>query len=225
MAGSSQTDVFNLALGRLAVKPVAAPNENTVMATVLSRIWNFCRKNALSQMNWGFAKVPGEALILLSDYTPPSQWLYAYGYPVKALEVWKLYNPDLISDPLLIRDPMIDPISPPMDNATSYLALGEKFQTVLDPANNRKVILTNCQDALAEYTYDVTDPTLWDDSFVDAMGFLLASHAAMSLVGDPDLTKKMADAAQAAFSEAKRLNKAEDNSEKFGDGSIVNSRA
>lgn len=225
MPGSTQTDIFNLALTRLAVKPVGAPNENTVMATVLSRVWDFCRRNGLSATNWKFANIPGEALVLSKTYTPPSQWLYAYIYPTKALAVWTIYNPALISDPLLIQDPVINPIAPPLQNVQSYLGSGEAFDTVFDPATNAQVILTNCQDALAEYTYDQTDPTLWSDAFVDFMSYFLAAQAAMPLVGDPDLAKQMAAAAQNAASEAKRLSKGENNKEKFGDGSIVNSRA
>lgn len=225
MPGATQTDVFNLALTRLAVKPVSAPDENTVMATVMARIWDFCRRSALSQASWGFATVPGETLVLLSSYTPPGQWVYGYQYPVKALAVWKVYNPSVISDPLLIQDPTMDGVSPSILNLQSYLGNGEVFEKVLDPITNSQVILTNCQDALCAYTYDMTDTSQWSDNFIDGLSYLLAANGAMPLTGDPDIAKRMGDAAVAAFSEAKRFNKAEDNQEKFGDGSIVNSRA
>lgn len=225
MPGFSKTNVFNIGFGHLAVKPAAVDTEATVQAGVFSRVWDFVRRTSLAQTNWGFARVPGEALTIAAGYTAPANYLYAYQYPVKAIAVWKVYNPALVSNPSMIPDVLALEAQPSLMNIQQYLDHGEPFAVVFNPATGGKIILTNCPDALCEYTYDMQDSTLWSDAFVQLMGYGLAAEGAMPLVGDPDMQEKMSKAYLNAASEAKRLNKAEDNSERFGSGSTVDSRS
>ncbi len=220
----AQISIDNLALSHLGVAPISAVDENSRANNALMLVRDIARRATLGGFNWPDATVPNEVASLLTDYTPPTNWAYAYAYPAKALSVFKVYNPALLTTQALLADPILFPSSPPIQTLQKYLRYGMPFRTVYDPVNNRKVILSNCQDAVIEYTYDVDDVSIFDDTFGMALSFQEAALCAMNLTGDEAVALKMTQAFNGYISETKRLAKDEDNTEKFGSGSIEESR-
>lgn len=217
---ASKVQIWNLALGHLGQAPVSSDSEQTVQALALSRVWDIARQNAFSVHPWSFATVIAE-LTELASFTPPDNWLYGYQYPSSARRVWKVYNAASFG---AYQAPVNDPPIYPLPDIKKYLRTGSEFRAVYDPTLNTRVILTNVEDALAEYTHDISDTTIWDPTFVEYMGFYLASLVAMPLTGDHQMAVNMGKLAAAQIQEAKRLSKSEMQQGTLGDPGLVDSR-
>lgn len=219
---ASQVEIFNIALANLGQRPVSLPSENTPAALSLSRAWDSSRKECLSGNNWPFATVI-ELLSVVSNYTPPAGWLYAYQYPSKCVRMWKIYN-------------QISVNFVPFDATGQLINLGqnqirydkkhtgEDFREIFVPTLNSPVILSNCPNAYGEYSYDVTDPSIFDATFVTMLGFRLAADTAMSITGDPSVAVNMIKIFNSKMSEAQRISSYENNTDQKGDTSLVDSR-
>ncbi len=167
MSGRNQVQIINLALSHLKQKPIQSTSESTVNAQAAMREWDAALDECLGCRNWGFASVI-DTLVLVSedDYTVPPQWLYAYAYPTKALAVWRLYN-----------------------EGTADMKKGEPFRRLFDPDRNVSVIVTNVEDAYAEYSYSVSDTTKYSPFFVNMLSHRLAVPLALSINGDEKLSE------------------------------------
>ena len=56
-AQSTQVDIINLALGHIAMRPIAAIDDATPEAVAASRVWLPALREALRSHDWGFATV------------------------------------------------------------------------------------------------------------------------------------------------------------------------
>jgi hypothetical protein len=74
------------------------------------------------------------------------------------------------------------------------------------PEINQKVIACNYQSAYIDYTYQLTDTTLFDKAFVIALSFLLAAQIAKPLTGDDEIAKTMLQIYGSLVSDAARMN-------------------
>jgi hypothetical protein len=153
-------------------------SEASPAAQLATRIWDTCRQEVLKGHDWPFAT----AVTALSTATytlVTNDWDYAYVYPTTALEVWHVY----------------------------YLASdrNQAFRVIYDPVTAVKIILSNTASAVAEYTYDLNTPTLYDAHFVSVLSYFLAANMAKPLTGDSDLAKKMLDMYNAYMSDAERM--------------------
>jgi len=110
------------------------------------------------------------------------QWLYAYAYPSNCLAIKVIYN-----------------------DQTKDMSVGEEFEKVYDSVNGTNVILTNCVNAYAKYTFDITDTTLFDSSFVRAFAHRLAADMAPNLTGDDAIAESELNKSVIAVSEAQRM--------------------
>lgn len=218
----TKTSIFNGALSKLPVQTVTIDTEVSVPAQCLSRLWDETRQECLRQKNWSFATVI--QALNLSSVTPPSEWVYAYVYPPKAIEVFKVYNSAFISTPLLRDEVFVNPLFQPITDIKNYLKFGEPYRKLFDPNTNALYLASNCQAASGEYVYDVPDPSIWDASFVQVMEWLLASKAAMPLTGDQQIALAMATGYNNALSIAKRQDANENTPERFGTGATVDAR-
>lgn len=183
---TSDIAICNLALAHIGVSPIVSLNDESESARALSRIYEPSRDVALRAKDWRFAsvKVP---LAEIADVTVPG-WEYVYGYPAKCLCIRKIFTD-------------IENKNPP----------AVEYETMLIPSINRKVIACNDEDAYAEYTYQITDSTLFDMSFVMAFSFLLAAQIAKPLTGDDTIAKTMLQNYFLLSSDAARINDIEKN--------------
>ena len=86
-------------------------------------------------------------------------WVYVNAYPANCLSVNKVFTPATYSDP---EPQPFDEFNP----------------------DGTKSIVTNLQDAYAEFTARITDPALFSPLFATAMSFHLASDIAVKLTGN-----------------------------------------
>ena len=187
MALVSKTEIINLALGHLKQRKITSETEVSVQAQEAMRSYDIARREALRSHDWGFATVVKDGAL---DSTYPAsttgvyagEWLFAYTYPANAIAVWHVYN-----------------------EATKDKDNGELFRCIYDDTNNKKVILTNTEYALIEYTFDVQDTTMYDANFIPAFAWRLAYEMAPNLTGDDAIAGEMLKMFNMAVSEAERM--------------------
>lgn len=183
----TQVQIVNLGLQLISQRVIQTMNDNTVEANASNNVWIPCLQECLRGNNWSFAQVIELAVASSPAYTPLN-YLYAYKYPANAMAVWKVYNA-----------------------YTADMKKGEDFREVYDAVNNQRVILTNCQNAYIEYTYYVTDTTMFDPSFVTMLSYRLAAALAMPLNADSEQAKEMTAVFANQMSEAQRMSSYENN--------------
>jgi hypothetical protein len=192
--------ILNLGLRLISQRTIESLSENTVANQVASDIWLPAVEDCLRGNNWSFAQII-ELGVLSTNYTPLN-YLYAYNYPVAAMSVWKVYN-------AYTADPK----------------KGEDFRRVYDPINNQQIILTNCQNAYLEYTYDIQDYTQFDADFITMLSYRLAASFAMPLNADADQAKEMTAVFSNQMSEAQKSSSLENNIENGEDPqALINAR-
>lgn len=198
---ATQVEVINLALGNIAQAPIGSISEASVQAETAVRVWDPCRKESLGGHDWPFASVVA-TLSLSATYGTlttsglyAGEYVYAYDYPDSCLALWKVYEEGK-ADKSVSRD----------------------FRKVYDHVNSQNVILTNVENALGEYTFDVTDTSFWDSDFITAMSYRLAAAMAMQLTGDPQLALTMMKTFTEIMGDAKRTSSLENNPDKVKEG-------
>lgn len=188
MAAPSKTDIVNVALGHLKQRRIASLTESSVQAAEALRCYELARRETLRGHDWSFATII-KPLALDPDYPQDTvgsyagKWLFAYVHPANALAVWHVYN-------VATKD---------KDN-------GEEFRIIYNDENNTKVILTNCAEALVEYTLDIQDTTMFDANFVTAFTFRLAADMAANLTGDDNIAGEMFKTYNMLIQDAERMN-------------------
>lgn len=183
---STQVGIVNRALNYLAAKTISSMAEAVEQAVRANLIYDDVRDAVLRDHEWGFAtKI--NTLSELADETIPG-WDYLYTYPASCLKIRKVYADG--------ESPKPEPI---------------EYREMLSPDTLQKVIVANENPAYAEYTYKITDTTVYDPKFVEALALKLASELSKSLTGNIDNSVKFLQLYQVAISDAKRLNKEESN--------------
>lgn len=166
MVSISSVGIGNLALANIGTNAtIETFNENSAEAKQLNRWYNFARQQALESFNWSFAR-KRQALALASD-DPPDDWAYRYQYP---------------SDCVALRL-IVNPVGKDADAIPYDIISSEDGQT--------KTIVCNLEDAVAEYTFDVTSTTLFTALFIEALSFLLAYHIAYPLTQNKQIRDDM----------------------------------
>ena len=175
--------IYNLALSHIGQKPVANTTDET-QPEILACNTHFpnARDSVLAQIAFPFNSAPIE----LAEYTTIDTasipgWSYYYTYPASALSVWEVYS-----------------------SSNAATATEKDFEVRYLPAVAAKIICTDEQSAYANSSYLVTDYTLWDDRFIEAVSYKLAAAIAIPITGDADLAMKFRDMFSIMISEAKR---------------------
>lgn len=185
MANSTQTQlsIVNLALAHLVMNAVAnlSTSSNDPKIKAINRFWEVARDDVFSELDWSFATVT-QNLAQIADYYAP-EWTYGYTYiTLNVANIWYIF-----------------------DAATTKTKEEQKFEVKYDPSQSGKVILSDLDDAIAEYTYIVTDVTLWSHKFVMAFSYRLASMVCPILTGDAEKALSLMQLSNAYIHEAKRI--------------------
>jgi hypothetical protein len=93
-------------------------------------------------------------------------WGYRYQYPADCVAVRKIQNPN----------------APPAD------AIPLDIETSID--GQTKSILTNQEDAVLVYTWNIKNTDMFTSAFVDALSHLLASRIAFSITGKRKIARE-----------------------------------
>lgn len=162
---SATIDICNLALSHLGAYAIQALDEKTKEARECNRLYPVARDAMLEAHDWGVARKTA-ALALLDETI--SGWDYVYAWPSDCLAPRKLYDAAYVAG----KDPL-------------------RYETGVNAALNRRVILTDEEDAELVYTAQLTNPNLYTAMMVDALGYRLASDLAVPLRSDSGLQKSL----------------------------------
>lgn len=177
---ASVVDICNLALANIAHRAevtAIVPPDGSKEAALCNRFYPIARDLTLEMGEWGFAK---RRVVLASLGSPPDEWEYRYAYPTNVIKPLQVYTTG--------SDPNVKPE-------------GEKFDIEDDDTDGR-VIVTNVDDAELMYIHRITDTTKFSPSFVDALGWTLASYLAGALPKDLKLAQYCRDMAAMRVGEA-----------------------
>lgn len=182
----SKVGIYNLGLSHIGQQAITSPAEGSVQSIAANRVWEYALKEALASYRWGFAKTIA-ALALSASYEP-IEFAYAYAYPSMGVRVWSIF-----------------------DEGTVDKNIGERFRKVYSPTDGVRYLETDVSDAYAEYTYYITDVTLFDPHFVTALSRRLAAELAVPLNGDSELAKEQLKVFNGLTSESHRFSEHERN--------------
>jgi hypothetical protein len=163
---SSRTEISNLALSNIGVgKPIAnIDTEQSEAAEACRRWFEFSKEAVLEDLDWSFATE--YAVLNLIEEQPTigsfTEWQYSYRYPVGAVSIRRILSGTR--------------------NDTSETRI--PFHIMKDSAG--KLVRTDQQNAVVEYTDNVADPSFFSPSFNISLSFQLAYYISPRLTkGDP----------------------------------------
>ena len=201
MAIVSPTRIGNMALSHIGVSStIESLTENIPEATQLNLWYDFSREQALEILDWNFAR-KRQTLALHSDDAPDGVWTFRYQYPADALKVRRMVNP------------------------AGKTADAVPFEIENSDDGTEKTIVTNLEDAVAAYTFNLSSTALFSPMFIEAMSFLLASHIAFPLTGSPEIKKEMLQTYVALVRVAQTYNALEGQADAPRDAEHIRDRA
>jgi hypothetical protein len=156
---ASVVQICNLALSHLGAAAIVSLTENSAEGIACNLHYETCRDSVLRDYPWNFA-TKRVALAELSE-TPPAGWSHVYSLPTDCLRAREIVNPA-----------GTDPI---------------KFLIESNAAGTARVLLTNQAQATLLYTAAVSEVTMFDPLFVDALAWKLASMVCIPLTRDRNI--------------------------------------
>lgn len=179
---ASQTEIVNRALFKLGGAPITALTDNTTAARVMSGIWDSVRKAELMRRYWNFAL--NRASLPALATTPEWGYYYAYQLPPDFLKIAQVNDVWFVPS---LQDYRNFDDSP-------YAIEGTTIATNFTaPLNIR-------------YVMDVTDPSLFDPLFVEALASKLAYEACYAITQSLQGRDQMGADYKQAILEAGRAN-------------------
>lgn len=180
--------IINMALGHFGqaqITQTQLDNSSKPGAVQANLFWDQCVDEILGEFNWPFATVT-ETLSAID--TDGGEWDYVYTYPTAAVSsLFAVY--DLGTD-----------------DDKKY---EQEFQVRYIPSLSNRFVHSDLQNAIAEFTYQVTDPLLWSPKFKTAMSYLLAARMVVGVNGDIKKAEELAHIYNGLIGEAKRLGSSE----------------
>ena len=184
---ASEIDTCNRALSLIGTQStISSFNDGTAEAVQCGLWFNNVRQGLLRAAPWGFARAQialTQIGDLVPDQTSPYPWLYKYEYPPTALAVRYILSPPPVT--------ASNGVPQTGDNIVGNYWLSPSRKNRFIPAldvdnlgNQRRVLLTNIQNAIAVYTYDVTNVDLMDPMFESALSAALAFKLVVPLSGN-----------------------------------------
>lgn len=154
--------ICNMALANLGQRPIQSINQPGVSAESCRLRYDEARVEALAGAPWNFAStwIAGVALAI----TPKPNYSYCFGYPAGALKVFYIVHPDDTDAP--------------------------DFEVNDRPDGLGKMISTNEEAPVFVITRDREDVTTFDQEFVQAFSWLLASKIAMPITKNVKIQDK-----------------------------------
>lgn len=162
-------DIVNLALSRLGESPIASMDEASPAAVTARAQYDPARRAALRSYNWTFSLRRKKLNRLLAPVE--GHYQYTFQLPADCLRPLRLVSP-------------IEGTPPDTGGTVGFEPVGDGR------------ICCDEEDPLLEYVADVTDPTKFDDLFVESLSYRLASGMAMPITGDPAQWQNLLQAAR-----------------------------
>lgn len=195
--------ICNTALARIGVSNfISSIDEATQEAAVCKLLYEQCRDRLLREVHWPFARVfKALALVQQSSSSPAwaTEWTYAYRYPTDCVNIWRVLT-------AMGRNEI-----PP-----AAYEIGRDEQG--------RLLFTDQQNAVIEYTTRVEDPAQFDSTFVSVLSWLLAMEIAMPLSAMDALRRQAMQAYVAERDQAARIAANESEQTRDIDTEFINSR-
>lgn len=198
---TTDVDICNRALAEIGARVlIASLAEATPAGKNCTLFYNPMRQMILRAAPWAFARKTSAIVPvgLLTDNPPasPYPWLAKYAYPADCLKVRYI-----LPTPTPTTSPGVPNVSSVGYNPYAMPSRSNRFLPAYDdsalPAT--KVLLSNIVNINLVYTVDVTDPTLFDPLFTDALVMGLANKLVMPLSGNVKLKQGFAQMAEASI--------------------------
>lgn len=184
MATISKVKIGNMALSNIGARSsIEDLTENTAEARQINLWYDFARGEALEAFDWSFAR-RRLTLALHADDPPDGVWGFRYQYPADALVMRFLQSPSNAAS--------TDTIFQAWDTETTA-GNAVPYVIEIDDAKESKTILTNLEDAIGVYTFDLETTSLFSKLFIQTLAANLGFHIAMALTGKSDIRKEQYD--------------------------------
>lgn len=200
MAAQSQVSIANLSLLSIGARTQVSsivPSDGSTAADACATLFTFVFQQLARSARWHcLNKQLALTMIQAAQGTPenptgstlplPAQpWLYGYLVPPDSLMVRQIFAPINTSGSATNQLAISNSITPDIPNSYQIpYAIG---YTTDSKGNPLEVILTNQENAIANYTVDQENPQLWDSSFTAAYVASLAAYLVPALSLNPPL--------------------------------------
>ncbi len=154
----SQVGICNLALSYLGLSSIASMTEASAEAIQCNMHFDNARDFVLRDYTWNFA-TKRVTLAESGTITPPAEWAYAYSVP---------------SDCLWARQIVVGSPMPAAEFALEVVGTG-------------RVLYTNESPAILQYTARISETTLFDPMFIEALAWKMAAQICMPMTRDKSL--------------------------------------
>lgn len=152
---ASVIDICNLALSRFGQNTINDLEEASEEARQCNLLYESVRDSVLREYPWNFAV---SSIVLAQTTLKVIGWPYTYQYPANCLLLRRVYSAE-----------------------DARKATETEYQVETDGTN--KYICSDVYQAYADITIKITDPTLFDSQFVEALSYKLASQLVIPLSG------------------------------------------
>jgi hypothetical protein len=167
-----------MALSRIgAASNIESLAEQSAEANACNLWYNYSRKQALAATDWSFAR-KRQNLTVHGDAAPEGVWTYRYQYPSDCISIRKIQNPTGSASLLWAHDALSHADAVP-------------FEVELDDSQSTQTILTDLDSAIAVYTFNLTNVTLFSEYFVSMFATGIAANIAFSITGNPEIENAM----------------------------------
>lgn len=175
----TKVEIVNIALARLGESPIQSLDEGSVPANMAKVFYDPAKRATLRDFNWNFSLATARLAKLVET---PVDFRFAFSLPADCLKAIRLRREGTsdFSDPTGIR----------------FSVRGGK-------------LCTDAENAILEYIAEVDDPALFDDKFIEAFSYKLASELAMPVKGSSELMANYMNVYTAKVSQAAALSAGE----------------
>lgn len=208
--------IVNAALAEIGAQASVSsinPSDGSAEGNVASLLYNIKIDDLMRAAHWNFTRYQAPLTLLkaakgtpenptgTTTLIPPSPWVYSYAYPsdcLKARYILPIFPTVGGQVPFTTADNTAIP------GYTSDFAVRFISGTDTDANGNKvRVILTNMSQATLVYTSRITDPNLWDPSFVQAAISYLGAWFVNALARNAALHKDQTQTAMAIINKAR----------------------
>ncbi len=173
-----------MALSKIGVRSkIESLTEANAEAREINLWFLTTREQTLEAFDWSFAR-KRLTLAAHADDPPEDVWGYRYQYPADCIIIRKLQNPTI-----------------PDDEADAI-----PYQIEVDDAKETLSILTNLEDAVAIYTFNLSTTDLYSKLFIEVFATFLSSRIAFTLTGDKDIANTQFEQGFIMLAQASAIN-------------------
>ena len=170
---ASKLEIWNMALVNITQSPsIQGVNEDSTEANYCRTYYDRARRSLLQGHDWNFAR-KRLTLAVIDDERNRPEWKYQYAYPTDCLQGRKILPVNSSTNAALLYSERVKVQYPLVPFEVAVLP-----STGLSGSVDQKVVWTNKEDAVLEYTYNQENPAFFSEDFSMALSWQLAKFIA-----------------------------------------------